>query len=467
MWTDDHEPAVPTSQWKPGQTVEYTRTVFVPIYPYVGEAGVQMGLYSAKRRQAAAARRARTAASARTRSAQLQLLPQTENIFLIFKDGWHPAEAARDNSDGRVAVDEEGGDACVPEPEEGRHASTWTSTTRAPSSPSRRTSRWRSTASRSTRFAVDAQAGAHSPDGAHRRAARDRRHGRTAIDGRQDLRAGAAAGGQQPRPPRARRPRVPRLRGAATDADHDAPMAGTSRPAARSSRRGVCQRRRRRAPRSSSSPRAGRCRSTSPPRSTATRSCSRSAAAARWRCDRDARRPDRARRSAVSGARGGHRPADRRAGAGAARRAAIATLIAAAAERHGVEPRLARGGHPGRVELSRRAPGRAKGAMGLMQLMPRDGAAVRASTTRTTRRATSRPAASTCATLLDRFDAARRAGRLQRRRGRGAAVRRHPAVSRDARLRRPHPPRSSSAPSPRSGLRGSRPGHRRGRPRRS
>ena len=30
MWTDDHHPPTPTSQWKPGQTIEYTRTVFVP-----------------------------------------------------------------------------------------------------------------------------------------------------------------------------------------------------------------------------------------------------------------------------------------------------------------------------------------------------------------------------------------------------------------------------------------------------
>src|SRR5580765_1901505 len=28
----DHNPPVPTTQWKPGQTVEYTKTVFVPIY---------------------------------------------------------------------------------------------------------------------------------------------------------------------------------------------------------------------------------------------------------------------------------------------------------------------------------------------------------------------------------------------------------------------------------------------------
>ena len=46
MWTDDHDPPVPTTQWKPGQTIEYTRTVFVPVYPYVGDAGIYVGLYS-------------------------------------------------------------------------------------------------------------------------------------------------------------------------------------------------------------------------------------------------------------------------------------------------------------------------------------------------------------------------------------------------------------------------------------
>ena len=41
MWTDDHRPPVATSQWKAGQTVEYTRTIFVPVYPYLGEAAIQ------------------------------------------------------------------------------------------------------------------------------------------------------------------------------------------------------------------------------------------------------------------------------------------------------------------------------------------------------------------------------------------------------------------------------------------
>jgi hypothetical protein len=96
MWTDDHQPAVSTRQWKPGQTVEYTRTVFVPIYPYIGQATVQMGLYSPKDGK----RLPLTGEDSGQRAYKvgtIQLLPQTENIFLIFKDGWHAAERAGDN----------------------------------------------------------------------------------------------------------------------------------------------------------------------------------------------------------------------------------------------------------------------------------------------------------------------------------------------------------------------------------
>jgi hypothetical protein len=97
MWTDDHLPPVPTSQWKAGQTVEYTRTFFVPIYPYIGDAVVQMGLYSAKDGQ----RLALAGQDVGQRAygvGKLQLLPQTENVFVIFKDGWHSPEVAADNS---------------------------------------------------------------------------------------------------------------------------------------------------------------------------------------------------------------------------------------------------------------------------------------------------------------------------------------------------------------------------------
>src|SRR5919199_861001 len=46
MWSDDHEPSIPTTQWKPNQKITYTRTVFFPVFPYVGDASINMGLYS-------------------------------------------------------------------------------------------------------------------------------------------------------------------------------------------------------------------------------------------------------------------------------------------------------------------------------------------------------------------------------------------------------------------------------------
>jgi hypothetical protein len=95
MWTDDHQPPVPTSQWKPGQTIEYTRTMFTPVYPYVGAATVELGLYSPK------AKRLTLSASDKGHQSyemlKFELLPQTENVFLIYKDGWHPTEVAADN----------------------------------------------------------------------------------------------------------------------------------------------------------------------------------------------------------------------------------------------------------------------------------------------------------------------------------------------------------------------------------
>jgi hypothetical protein len=97
MWTDDHNPPVPTSQWKPGQTVEYTRTVFVPIFPYVGDASVHVGLYSASD-QSRLPLGGEDVGQRAYRVARLHVLPQTENLFTVFKDGWHPAEVARDNA---------------------------------------------------------------------------------------------------------------------------------------------------------------------------------------------------------------------------------------------------------------------------------------------------------------------------------------------------------------------------------
>lgn len=92
MWNDDHDPPTPTSQWKAGQTVEYTRTLFVPIFPYVGEAAIQLGLHSLKNKPRLPLN-GENAGQRAYRVARLQLLPQTESLFTVFKEGWHPSEA--------------------------------------------------------------------------------------------------------------------------------------------------------------------------------------------------------------------------------------------------------------------------------------------------------------------------------------------------------------------------------------
>jgi hypothetical protein len=97
MWTEDHLPPTPTSQWKGGQTVEYTRTVFVPNYPYIGEANVRLGLYD----QPSGRRLVLNAQDVSRREylvAKFQILASSENIYLMYKDGWHPAEADPKNA---------------------------------------------------------------------------------------------------------------------------------------------------------------------------------------------------------------------------------------------------------------------------------------------------------------------------------------------------------------------------------
>jgi hypothetical protein len=91
MWTDDHLPPVPTKQWKAGETVEYKRTIFVPNYPYIGEAVVRLGMYDPP----SGKRLVLNAPEASRREyvvAKVQIVASAENIFVMWKEGWHPAE---------------------------------------------------------------------------------------------------------------------------------------------------------------------------------------------------------------------------------------------------------------------------------------------------------------------------------------------------------------------------------------
>ncbi len=45
LWADDHDPPVPSSDWRRGQTLSYGRRLAIPEDAYVGEATIAVGLY--------------------------------------------------------------------------------------------------------------------------------------------------------------------------------------------------------------------------------------------------------------------------------------------------------------------------------------------------------------------------------------------------------------------------------------
>ena len=91
IWNDDHLPPTPTSQWEPGETVEYSRRIMVPLYPYIGESEIVVGLYlpSTGERLVLAGYHAGQNAY---RVAAITFRPQHESSFLVYEDGWHGAE---------------------------------------------------------------------------------------------------------------------------------------------------------------------------------------------------------------------------------------------------------------------------------------------------------------------------------------------------------------------------------------
>ena len=96
LFTDDHQPPEPTSTWQQGSAIEYARTVFVPLYPYLGTATIEMGLYFSETGERLGLSGTDTGQMA-YRVGQLTLLDQKENIFLVYKEGWHPLESSSEN----------------------------------------------------------------------------------------------------------------------------------------------------------------------------------------------------------------------------------------------------------------------------------------------------------------------------------------------------------------------------------
>ncbi len=97
LFSDDHQPEPPPSTWEPGKTYSYTRTRFIPVYPYVGPVEVRMGLYPHPGRGERPALKGEDRGFREYKVAQIELLPQTENIFPVYKEGWHNPETHPEN----------------------------------------------------------------------------------------------------------------------------------------------------------------------------------------------------------------------------------------------------------------------------------------------------------------------------------------------------------------------------------
>ena len=95
MWAADHDPPTPTSQWQPGQTISYTHRLRIPMYPYIGEAQVVVGLYSATTGQRLVLAGEDLGQRA-YHGTVIALEPQPESSFLMYREGWHDDEFNQD-----------------------------------------------------------------------------------------------------------------------------------------------------------------------------------------------------------------------------------------------------------------------------------------------------------------------------------------------------------------------------------
>jgi hypothetical protein len=93
LWTDDHQPSTPTSQWKPGETIRYTRTMFVPKVSYTGPASIDIGLYLPGTDERVPLAGETTGQRAYP-VGSLDVRPQEGNTIVFYKTGWYDPENA-------------------------------------------------------------------------------------------------------------------------------------------------------------------------------------------------------------------------------------------------------------------------------------------------------------------------------------------------------------------------------------
>lgn len=93
MWTDEHQPPLPTRQWKPGDRIAYSRPLFVSRRANPGRFDLEIGLSSPTSGDRLPLAGARTRGRA-YRVASLEVTSSGPTPSVAFVKGWHAAERA-------------------------------------------------------------------------------------------------------------------------------------------------------------------------------------------------------------------------------------------------------------------------------------------------------------------------------------------------------------------------------------
>ena len=99
LWADDHDPPVPSSTWRGGQTLSYSRRLAIPVDAYVGEATIAVGLYYPPRGERLPLA-GEHLGQLSYRGGRLTIEAAAARNLLTYEYGWYDQESDRSDSHG-------------------------------------------------------------------------------------------------------------------------------------------------------------------------------------------------------------------------------------------------------------------------------------------------------------------------------------------------------------------------------
>ena len=94
LFSDDHDPPVAATAWRPGETITYRRLMYIPVRPYVGQASIRLALMSPATGERLPLADEQMGAGGYV-AASIDLVPPQRSNFPTFQNGWHRLERAR------------------------------------------------------------------------------------------------------------------------------------------------------------------------------------------------------------------------------------------------------------------------------------------------------------------------------------------------------------------------------------